>query len=53
MLTRKHYQELADILKSQPENERKEDLIARLADMLEEDNPNFCKEKFLSACQGE
>lgn len=50
-MSRKNYSAIADILKSQPDDTRKEDLIARLADYFKEDNPNFNAKAFAEACK--
>ena len=47
MMSRKHYKAVAEILKYTDE---KQDIMLKLADMFEKDNPNFDREKFIDAC---
>ena len=47
MLSRKDYQEIAEILK---EGKTKEDIIDKLIFYFKQDNPNFLVSKFRTAC---
>ena len=47
MLSKKHYQKLAEIIK---ETESREELIKALSDYLQEDNPKFDANRFEDAC---
>jgi hypothetical protein len=44
--SRQHYKQIADILLT---SETKDEIVTKLADMFEEDNPRFSREKFILA----
>lgn len=47
---RKEYVAIADII---AKSETKEQIISRLADLFESDNPRFDQKKFINACKGD
>ena len=55
MMTRKDYVAIAKVISSTPSDTLYEDMIRadiahRLADYMEQDNPNFNRNKFIEAC---
>jgi hypothetical protein len=50
MMTRKDYIKLASLIEQCPNNKDKDSFVSRLADYLEQDNPNFNRGKFVHAC---
>ena len=56
MLTRKHFEAIAEIIRSDKgmyeDGENMRQLIAReLASLCEQENPNFDRQRFLDACK--
>tara|TARA_R100000231_G_scaffold109253_1_gene80835 strand:+ start:1008 stop:1166 length:159 start_codon:yes stop_codon:yes gene_type:complete len=49
MMTRKHFVAIAKVLR---ENDAKHHLIIDLCDYFQSENPNFDREKFVSASKG-
>ena len=49
-MTRKDYIKLASLIEQYPSNKDKDSFVSRLADYLEQDNPNFNRGKFVHAC---
>jgi hypothetical protein len=51
-MTKKHFKKLASILKEMAENNIDlKELVSKIADFCEEENPRFSKEKFLKECE--
>lgn len=50
MMTKKDYIKLASLIEKYPNNKDKDSFVSRLADYLEQDNPNFHRGKFVHSC---
>lgn len=49
-VTRKHFQEVADLLKEIPDMKKRKQLAKHHADIFKKQNPNFSYERFYNAC---
>ena len=49
MFSKRHYEAIAEVLMG---CDRYEDIESGLADLFEDDNPRFDRDRFLEACEG-